>query len=312
MLELLFSTATLVAALHIATPIILAALGGSVCFKAGVFNIALEGLLLIGSFTGVVAGYYTGNVYLGILVAMLSGLIFSLIFGFFTQTLRANEIIAGLGLNMFALGMTTWLLVAIWNSPGVFLQPGTPSLPQIDLPLLSSIPVIGGLFKTHTILDILTWVLAVIFYIFMHRSVVGLQVRAVGEYPIAARTAGISVIGRRYLAIALSGILCGIGGAHMSLAALRMFSENMSAGRGFIAFTAVIFSGGNIIPATLVSLLFGLSGSVAIRLEGYGVPTHFIQMIPYAMTIIVLLFSAIRMRRKSKINHNKTPEVVSP
>ncbi len=299
MLRLVFSVETLIAALHIATPLILAALGGSICLKSGVFNIALEGFLLIGSFTGVVVAYYSNNVTLGVLAAILMGMVFALIFGFFTLTLKANVIIAGLGLNMFALGLTTWLLVAVWNSPGAFIQPSTPVLPQINVPLVGSIPFLGKLLSKHNIIDIGAWVLAGVTYVFMHRSVVGLRLRAVGEHPEASTTAGISVIGHRYLAIALSGMLCGMGGAHMSLAALRMFSENMSAGRGFIAFTAVIFSNGNILSATLVSFLFGFFGSIAIRLEGFGVPTHFIQMIPYLMTIIILLLSAWRAYRKT-------------
>jgi general nucleoside transport system permease protein len=301
MLGLLFSASTLVAAFHIATPLLLAAIGGSICYKTGVFNIALEGLMLLGAFSGVVSAYYLHSAYLGVLVAGLVGLLVALIFGLFHLSLGANEIITGLGINMFASGLTTWLLIAVWNTPSTFIQIGTPSLPEINIPFVENIPIIGPLLSTHNLIDFGALLFAVLGYIFMNRSVIGLQMRAVGELPEAAKTSGISILRRRYLAVAISGVLCAIGGAHMSLAHLSLFSESMTSGRGFIAFAAVIFSSGNILVAAIVSLLFGFTGSIAIRLEGYGVPSQFIQMIPYAFTIVILLLSVFRTRRKTHL-----------
>jgi ABC-type uncharacterized transport system permease subunit len=301
MLPAIFSFDTLIAGLHLATPLILAALGGAICLKTGVLNIALEGYMLMGALAGVVAAYYLHNAYLGVAVAAAVGMVFALVFAVFDVTLGANEIIAGIGLNMFALGMTTWLLISVWNTPGAFLQVGTPGLPEIRIPLVASIPFLGRLFSGHNILDYGAWVFALLVYLFMQRTVIGLRMRAVGEHPQAAQTAGLNPAVFKYLAILLSGALAGMAGAHMSLAALKMFSEGMSAGRGFIAFTAVVFGGGSIISTVLVSLFFGLFGSLAIRMEGFGLPTYFIQMVPYVLTIVILLFSAYQVRARKKV-----------
>jgi simple sugar transport system permease protein len=292
MLDLVFSVESFIAALNLATPILLASLGAAICLKAGIFNISLEGCILIGAFSAVIASHYSSNPYVGFLMALVSGIVFSLILGVLHINLKADPIIAGLALNLLAEALTAWLLISVLNSPGSFYQIELKGLPNVELPVINQIPFLGTILSGRTMLTYLAWVLTLVIYLFMKRSVLSLRIRAVGEHADAARTAGINVKAIKFLALILCGALCGIAGADLSLTNLRMFTQGMSAGRGFIAFTAAAFTAGSILPTAFISILFSIFLSLAIRLEGFGLPTHFLQMIPYVMTIIMLVFES--------------------
>jgi len=303
-----FGLNSFVAAYHIAVPIILAAIGGSLCHKTGVFNIALEGFMIIGAFVGVVGSYYLKNPYLGVFSSILAGLVFGFIFSFFALTLKADPTIIGLGINMFAIGMSTWLCSALWNTPGIFSITGTPLLPSIKTAPISAIPIINTLFSGHNLLDVVTLLLIFVSNLFLNRSVLGLQMRAVGGQKEAAISAGINATQRQYLGVIFSGIFCAIAGAYVTLSTLGFYNSNMIAGRGFLSFAAVVFSSGNILTASFISFIFGITNSFAIRLGSYGIPSQILSSIPYLFTVIILFLNAFRELSKTKLKKTHEPK----
>jgi ABC-type uncharacterized transport system permease subunit len=294
MLDAVLTTGILAAALRIATPLLLASLGGAVCLKAGVFNIALEGLMLSGAFLAVVLSGSSLSAWSAIALTVLLTMAAALVFGWVTITLRADPIIAGLGLNIGVLGLTSWMLRSVFGAPGGSLAREITGLPTVEIGALRDVPVLGGIFAGHDVLTYGAWVLAVGTYLFVHRSRFGLRLRATGEHPDAATTAGIRAAVWQYVAVLLSGGLCGLAGVALSLSHLGIFSEGMTSGRGFIAFAAAAFATGNIPGTVGATLLFAFFGSLAIRFEGLGLPSHLVQMIPYLVTLAALVGASRR------------------
>ncbi len=290
----IFTAGMLAATLRIATPLLLAALGAAFCLKANVFNIALEGFMLLGAFLAVVLAAYLGSPWLGLLLAMLSTSLAAWLFGLLTVRLGADQIIVGLGFNTLMLGLTSWLLQSVLNSPGGFVDSRVRALPDVELGFLNGVPALTTVFGSQDILVYAAWALAGLAYVFVHQTAYGLRLRATGEHPLTAKTVGIRIERWQLLAIILSGALAGLAGAAISLSNLRLFSQGMTAGRGFIAFTAATFAGGNIPGTVGITLVFAFFGSLAIRLEGFGLPTHFVQMIPYLVTVGALIVARRR------------------
>lgn len=297
MFEIIFSEHTFITGLSLATPLLLCALGGAVCSKAGNFNIALEGFMLMGAFFGVVGSYYFKNALLGVVLAALAGVALALLYGFFLIHLKAHEIILGFGFNMFAIAITGWLLGPVFGGKGSFYDPSTPSLEKISLPLIGSIPGLR-IFSGHNILVYLSWLLVLLLFLLIYKTPLGYKIRALGENPKTLTSNGLSTKKYAYFVEILVGATCGLAGAFLSIGNLSMFTENMTAGRGFIAVAAVGFSNAYIPLAALASVLFGIANAVAIQLQGLGLPTEFVDMIPYVMTILMLLPAAFRYRKK--------------
>ena len=298
MLDIVFSDSTLLMGLALATPILLCALGGAVCSKAGNFNIALEGFMLIGAFFAVVGSYYFKSAAIGVLFAIVAATAAALLYAVFLIIFKAHEIILGFGFNMFAIAITGWLLSPIFGGKGSFYNPSTPSLPKIAIPGLSSIPFLKA-FSGHNIIVYISWILIPVLYLLMYRTPLGYKIRALGENPKTLTSNGLSPQKYFYSAILIMGITCGLAGAFLSIGNLSMFTENMTAGRGFIAVAAVGFSNAYIPLAALASIVFGVANAVAIQLQGFGVPTQFIDMIPYMITILMLLPSAFKKRSET-------------
>ena len=296
MFDLIFNTHTFVTGITLATPILLAAMGGAICNKSGNFNIALEGFMLVGAFAGVCGSYFLKSAAMGVLFAVLATVAFALLYGLFCIVFKADEIIVGFGFNMLAIAITGWLLKPIFGGKGSFYDPSTPALGPIELPLISKIPVIGNMFSGHNIIVYLSWILIGVLFITIYQTSFGYKIRALGENPGALKANGLSVKKYAFMAQILAGTLCGLAGAYLSIGGLSMFTENMSAGRGFIAVTAVIFSNAYLPVTALVSILFGLANSIAIQLQGIGFPTQFVDMIPYVLTILMLLLTVYKKK----------------
>lgn len=288
MLDIIFSEHTLITGLGLATPLLFCALGGSVCSKAGNFNIALEGFMLIGAFFGVVGSYFFKNPIIGVLLAIVASTVTSLLYGLFLLQFKAHEVILGFGFNMFAIAITGWLLEPVFGGKGSFYDPSIPSLREIQIPILENIPILRCL-SGHNILVYLGWISILIFYLLLYKTPTGYKIRALGENKKAISTNGLSSLKYAYIVEALVGICCGFAGAYLSIGGLTLFTENMTAGRGFIAVAAVGFSGAYIPLAALASIVFGIANAVAIQLQGLGMPTQFVDMIPYVLTILMLL-----------------------
>lgn len=308
MLKELFNLTLVQHTIRTATPIILAALGGLLTEHAGILNIGMEGMILLGSFFGVLGSYYLGSYLGGVLLAGLIGLCIGLIFAFFVIDLQSDEFIVGIAINMFAGGLTVFLLRSIFGVKGAFSSPKIIPLPRINIPGLSNIPFLNTVFNNHSVFVYISWILVILVYIYLYKTPYGIWLRASGEYPEALETAGISSKKMKYLASILCGLLCGFAGAHLSLGYLTLFTENMSANRGFIALAAIIFGRANPAKTFAAALMFGFFDALGIRLQVMGIPSQFTQMIPYLATIIALF---IVMKRQLAIIKRKKEGALS-
>ncbi|WP_062046614.1 ABC transporter permease [Bacillus sp. JCM 19034] len=284
----LFDLSLLNSTLRMVTPILLAALGGMLCSRVGIFNVGLEGLILVGAFSAIVANYFTGNLIVSVIFAAFISLLFSLILAVMAIQFKANMIVVGIAINFLALGLTTFLLRAIFDVKGAFYDNTMTGLPNINIPILENIPVLGAIFSGHTILVYVALVVPFILFVFMYRTVTGFRMLSVGYNQVAARSLGIHVEGLQYLAIALSGILCGLAGAQLSLGLVTMFSEGMTAGRGFIALVATMLGQSHPFGVLGASLLFGLTDALSTRMQSFSIPTQFTSMIPYVLTLVAM------------------------
>jgi len=275
------------AAVRMATPIASAALGGIFSERAGIINIGLEGMMLTGAFAGVATSFFTGSAWLGVLAAILVGGLLGLLHAFLTVKFLVNQVVSGTGINILALGFTAYMSQVLWGSRGA--SESVNSLDVISIPLLKDIPIIGGIIGSHTPLVYLVFAIVILSYIFLFKTPMGLRIRAVGEHPAAADTAGINVYRTKYLCVVISGMLAGFGGAFLSLGHLNLFVLGMTGGRGFIALAAMIFGQWMPYGAFGASLLFGFADALQMRLQALGLlPPQIILTVPYVLTIVVL------------------------
>ncbi len=260
----------LASAVRQATPLLLAALGGLYSERSGVINIALEGLMLAGAFTAATVTYVSGNPWIGLAAGIAAGVLVALIHGLACIRFKADQVVSGTAINILFLGVPALLSGAFFQSTGA-----TPQLPQGQLMPLAPI--------------VLAFVLVPVTWYVLNRTPFGLRLRAVGENPEAADTAGVNVARVRFAAVMLSGALAAIGGAYLSIGQSSLFARNMSAGRGFIALAALIFGKWRPVQTMLACLLFGFAEALSIQMQGVSqVPVQFIQIVPYALTIVVL------------------------
>ncbi len=275
------------AALRMATPIAYGSLGGLFSERAGIVNIGLEGMMLTGAFTGVTISYFTGSPWLGVLAAILVGGLLGLFHGLVTVRFAGDQIVSGTGINIFALGFTAYMSQIFWGSRGA--SDRVQGLPVISIPLLRDIPIVGDIIGNHTPLVYLMIIITILSYIVLFKTPFGLRIRAVGERPEAADTAGINVFKTKYLCLMISGMLAGLGGAFLSLGHLSLFAWGMTGGRGFIALAAMILGKWMPFGAFSASLLFGFADALQMRLQALGLlPPQIILTIPYVLTIAVL------------------------
>ncbi|MEJ8544286.1 ABC transporter permease [Brevibacillus borstelensis] len=286
----LFDWSLVSSTIRMVTPILLAALGGALCSRVGIFNVGLEGLILVGAFSAIVGNHFTGSLLLALLFAALVTVLFSLLFAYMTIGLRANEIVVGVAINFLGLGLTTFALRAIFDVKGAFYDKDMAGLPQWQIPLIKDIPVMGDIFSGHSPLVYLAFLAAVLLHLFFTRTVTGFRVLAVGMNTTAARSLGLKATRLQVLAIVMCGVLCGMAGAQLSLGQVTMFTEGMTAGRGFIALVAMMLGQAHPLGIVASSFLFGLMDALSIRLQGFSLPTQFTAMLPYALTIAAMFF----------------------
>lgn len=289
-MDQLFDISLFTSALRMVTPILLAALGGAICARVGLFNVGLEGFMLIGAFSAIVGNHFMGHTLAAVLFAVLCTIIFSLLFAYLSIHLKANVIVVGVALNFLALGLTTFALRAIFDVKGAYFNKDMIGLPKWNIPLLQDIPWLGKVLSGHSPLVYLSILLVIGLQFFLFKTVTGFRLLAAGENPTAARSLGIKVSRIQYGAVLLCGALCGLAGAQLSLGNVTMFTEGMTSGRGFIALVATMLGQSNPLGVAGASLLFGFMDALSIRLQGFAVPTHFTSMLPYIMTIAAMLF----------------------
>lgn len=282
--DLLWVVPTILSVISASTPLLLAALGELVVERSGVLNLGVEGMMLVGAIAAFAVGVTTGNWFFGVLAGAIAGSLLSLLFGFLTLTLLANQVATGLALSIFGVGLS-----ALMGANFV----GTPfeGLPKLDIPGLSTMPVLGPLLFGHDLLVYLSFVMVVAVAWFIFRTRPGLILRAVGENHDAAHSIGHPVILVRYLAVLFGGAMAGLGGAYLSLAYTPMWAENMTAGRGWIALALVVFSSWKPERALIGAYIFGGVTMLQLHIQGIGVniPSQVLSMLPYLATILVLV-----------------------
>ena len=279
MFENILSFAFMLQTLRITIPYFLPSIGAAFSEKGGVINIALEGILLIGAFSTTVGTFYTQSIFIGILCGITAGVVIAFFHAVASVTFKANQIVSGIALNLFAIGITKFFCKIIFNSSSNSER--IIGLETVNIPILSSIPILNNLFIT------LCLILLLISYFVMNKTKFGLRLRAAGENPAAADSLGINVDKIRYAGVLISGMFAGLGGAWLAFDQ-HSFTDGMSAGRGYIALAAMIIGKWNPPGAAAACLVFGFAESLSIQFQDSPVPTQFIQMLPYVLTVIVL------------------------
>lgn len=285
----LLNPALFVSTLRMATPLIFASLGGVFSERAGVTNVALEGIMLIGAFVAMATSYFLHSPWLGVLLAMLAGGATAMILAVASVTFKANQVVTGVAINIFGLGFTGFMLRRLFQHAGQ--SPIVDKLADWTIPLVSKIPYIGDIIGKHTPPVYLAFLCVLISHIVLYKTPFGLRVRATGEHPRAVDTVGVDVFRLRYTALFISGMLGGLGGATLSIGLLSSFVENMTAGRGFIALAAMIFGKWTPVGAMFASLLFGYAEALQMLAQTLGltfVPREFLLMLPYVLTMLAL------------------------
>lgn len=286
-----FITAMLTATVRMALPLIYAGLGETFLEKTGILNIGLEGVMLSGAFFSYAGALMSGNLLIGVLCGILGGMFVSSIHGVLCIILKKNQSVSGIALNMFMLGVTSFLYKLL--SAGQSYQQFD-TFRSIKIPLLSRIPVIGNAFFNQDILTYFVYLLIVIIFIFYKKTSLGLAFTSIGEHPRAADAAGIPVFRYQWIGIIVNGALGGIGGASLVLVQLGTFTENMISGRGYIALAAVILGRYTPFGVFGAALLFGAANALQIRLQAMGIsiPPQALAMMPYIITLVALMGSA--------------------
>jgi simple sugar transport system permease protein len=304
----IFTLALVFSTIRLATPLVLAALGGLYSERSGVINIALEGLLLAGAFTAASVTYYAHSPWVGLGAAMLAGAFVAYILALACIRFKADQVVTGTGINILFIGLPAVLSGALFLSSG-----STPQIPKENL-----LPTLSGLlpgFVPHwrilsevSFISLLALILILVTRYVLYRTPFGLRLRAVGENPEAADAAGVGVNRIRYVGVVLSGALAGIGGAYLSIGQSSLFTRNMAAGRGFIALAALIFGKWRPVQTMLACLLFGLADALTIQLQGVPVSILSFRIAIGVLIFLVLWFIAHQL---SFLNRNRIVELVS-
>lgn len=285
-------------ALRISAPIVLAALGGLLTFKAGILNIALDGFMIVAAFAAVAVAYATGSLTLGIIAAVLCSVTLAGLLVIFNLRFKAHIFIAGIAVTFIAYGLTALLLQGVFGQDGVFTSNAIPTFPRLDIPVIANIPFIGPVFSGHTILVYVAYLLVPIVSWLLFKTRWGLRVRIVGESEEAAAAAGVNVDWIKIQTMLASGLFCGLAGAYLSLGYVSLFARQMTNDRGLIAIAAIIFAKGNPVATVVVALLFGIATAFSIRLPQItGAAPQLLQLLPYVVTVLALVLVGIRTAR---------------
>ena len=293
-----FFIGILASGIRLATPYLYAAIGETLGQRSGVLNLGVEGQMLMGAFAAFYITFQTGNLWLGMLAAVVVGAAMGLAMAFVSINLQAEQGISGIGFYLFGLGMSTLLFQMLLGTVET-VQGFAP----IHIPVLSDIPIIGEIFFQQNVLVYIAFALVPITQFVLQKTTLGLKIRAVGENPEAADSLGVSVSTVRYVTVTLGGTLSGIAGASMSIGLLNVFQQNMTSGLGFIAVALVYFGGWRPFGVMLGALLFSMVNALQLRLqiEGVPIPSDLMVMMPYILTIIALVLTVQRVRSPSAL-----------
>ncbi|MFK0276691.1 ABC transporter permease [Ensifer sp. NPDC090286] len=280
--------------LDLMTPVLLAAMAGTLCERAGVFNIALEGKMLVGAFAAVAASVAFGLPMVAVLFAVVCTAIFAFPLALGGARFGGDPIVIGIGLNLLAAGLTTYLLSALFGVTGTLVDPAVIALPRFGIGAFAGIPVLGAIVDGHNLLVYLSWLLVLVLNVYLFRTRWGLRLRGIGEVPSAAAAMGANVNRYQTAIVLLAGALCGLAGAQLALGSVALFAENMTAGRGWIAVVAVMLGRAHPLGIALACFGFGLADAIGLRLQGQGLPNQITDIAPYAITLLAMIGLGLR------------------
>ncbi len=297
MLEQLLDASLWASVTRALIPVLLAAIGGMICERAGVFQISLEGMMMAGAFAAVAMAHVAGNVVIGSLAAATAAVALALILAFGAVSRKGNPIVLGVAINILAVGLTSFLLPQLFGVRGTFQPAGGVRITRIPVPGLSEIPFVGPVLFNMSALGYAALILIPATWFFLFRTQVGLRLRGVGERPLAAETLGVSPTRYKYLAVVASGVLAGLAGAQLSLGNVGVFAENMSSGRGWIAVVAVLLGRAHPVGVLGACLLFGFAEAFGFRLQGQGMAVQVTDALPFVVTLAALVLARKRFTR---------------
>lgn len=306
-LEVFLNTTTLSAALRLSAPLIFAAVGCCFSDRAGVFNIALECFMLCAAFFAALGTWYSANPYVGVLCGVAASLVCSLLFGLFVFHLKSSGIVVSIALNLSAWGLTTLLMMFFWGCRGSFIDERLVSLPAIRADWIGNIPFIGKVLYGQNMLVYLSVAMIVVMWAVMYKTTFGLRLRGVGLNATASQTVGISVKKYQWYATLITGVFCGVGGSVLPLGGTSIFSENMTAGRGFLAVAAVMVGKGNPLLTGVFCMLFAYTDALSLQLQNIGIPSQLVETFPYITTILVLVISGVKQTVKEAMLRRAAP-----
>ena len=285
--------------IRLATPYLYAGIGETIAQTSGVYNLGVDGIMLMGAFTGFYVGMNTHSLMLGLLAAAVTGLLMGLLMAFVSVTLQAEQGISGIGLQLFGLGLSTLLFKLTMG--GVMSIDG---FPAVKIPLLGDLPYIGEALFNHNMLVYCAFLLVPVASFILNKTTFGLQIRAVGQNPQAADSLGVNVARTRYITVSLGGLLSGIAGASLSIALINLFQENMTNGMGFIAVALVYFGSWKPGGVLVGSLIFSFVNAfqVWLQIKGINIPSDFAVMLPYILTIVALVFAVRRAAQPAALS----------
>lgn len=277
---------------RMAIPILIAALGLTYSERSGIMNIGGEGVMLMGAFAAFSTAMITGSYWAGLVAAMLIGMLTILLFAFTSITLRVQQVVVGAGLNMLCAGLTSFVYRIFFRGENaITTRITTDSFPNIAIPGLSDIPILGSMFFDHNIIVYFGFLMVFVQWFILYKTSLGIKIIAVGENPRAADSLGIKVLRMRYLVTVFSGFMLGIAGAYLSIAQANNFTEGMTGGRGFIALAVVVLGKWNPLGAFFGAMLFGAASALQLLIQnqGWSISSHLVMSVPYIMTVIAVI-----------------------
>ncbi len=300
LLGLIISTDFVYMWIRVATPIIFASLGAVICTKAGVVNLGLEGIMLISALAGVLGSAFGGNLVWGVLAGLLAAVAVSAVFAYFHLVLKANNVLCGTAVNTMATGLTVFVLQLATGEKGNSSSLKSFAFPNVDIPVIRDIPVIGTILSGHNALTYFALFMVAAIWFFLYKTPTGLRMRAVGENPDAASSVGQNVVRIQFLAIVLCGLMTGLGGMYLSMGYVNRFTANMVAGRGYVALATNAMAAGNALMGMVSSILYGFGSGISIYLQNNNVDPYLITIIPYASIIIFYVAFSFYYKVKKK------------
>lgn len=274
--------------LQLSVPLVLGALCGTIAERGGIILLGVEGMMLIGAFAGVAGSFLTGSAFAGVIISVLAGALFGWLYALFCLKWKAHQSVVGVGVNLFASGITAVLLKAIWHTEG--MSDPVHAISSITVPFLCDIPILGALFKEQSPYLYAMLVIVAAVWVVFYKTKYGLRYRAIGDQPHAVQTAGVPVNRYRYIAMMAAGAIAGLAGSYLSLSQNNLFVTDMTAGRGFMGLAANIFGGWQPLGSLGAGMVFAVAQAARFYLTDLAIPSQIVQMLPYIITLLILLF----------------------